>query len=243
MHPSLERLIQLQALDNATDEKRRLIGEMPSRLSAMEERLAAGAAVVGDARQRLTDNQTARRTIEKELAVVQGRLVKFRDQLMEVKTNKEYQAMQKEIAVAEREVKSFEDRILELMLDADELATEVKAAEQSLAENQKLADAERAAMERERAVLEAEMAQATSERQRLASETPPEALALFEFIARGRRGLAVVEARGGHCSVCHVRLRPQVFNEIRRNESLIQCESCQRILYFATTSSAQPEAH
>jgi predicted nucleic acid-binding Zn-ribbon protein len=243
MHPSLDRLIQLQTLDNDTDAKRRRIGEIPARMAAMEERLSGRAATVGEARQRLTDNQTGRRAIEKELAVVQGRLSKFRDQLMEVKTNKEYQAMQKEIAVAEREVKSFEDQILELMLAADELSVEVKAAEQAMADEQKLVDAERSAVERERAALEAEMAQTMAERQRVASETDREALALFEFIARGRRGLAVVQARDGHCTVCHVRLRPQVFNEIRRNESLIQCDSCQRILYFAEARhTAQPEA-
>jgi predicted nucleic acid-binding Zn-ribbon protein len=242
MHPSLERLIHLQTLDNTADAKRRLVADMPVRLSALEELIAQRAAAVGQARQKLTDNQTERRAVEKELAVVQGRLSKFRDQLMDVKTNKEYQAMQKEIAVAEREVKTFEDRILELMLDADDLGAEVRQAEQAMAEEQKRVDAERASLERERGTLEAEMAAAVAERQQVAAHTDPEALALFEFIARGRRGLAVVEAREGHCSVCHVRLRPQVFNDIRRNESLIQCESCQRILYFAANSSAQPEA-
>ena len=40
------------------------------------------------------------------------------------------------------------------------------------------------------------------------------------------------EARDGLCTQCHVRLRPQVYNELRRNESVMQCESCSRILYF-----------
>ena len=60
----------------------------------------------------------------------------------------------------------------------------------------------------------------------------PRLLALFETVASHRNGMAVVEARDGRCSSCQVRLRPQLFNNIRLNDSLIQCESCQRILYF-----------
>jgi predicted nucleic acid-binding Zn-ribbon protein len=37
---------------------------------------------------------------------------------------------------------------------------------------------------------------------------------------------------------CHVRLRPQVFNDVRRNAGIIQCESCSRILYYVPTAPA-----
>jgi hypothetical protein len=51
-------------------------------------------------------------------------------------------------------------------------------------------------------------------------------------VSQRRGGVAVAEARDGICTICHVRLRPQVFNTIRRNDEIIQCDSCQRILYF-----------
>jgi predicted nucleic acid-binding Zn-ribbon protein len=73
----------------------------------------------------------------------------------------------------------------------------------------------------------------------LVAEISVPVMSTFDIVARGRKGIAVAEAREGHCTVCHVRLRPQIFNEIRRNEAIIQCESCQRILYFA---GAQPSA-
>jgi len=65
-----------------------------------------------------------------------------------------------------------------------------------------------------------------------------DALALFERIAHGRKGVAVAEARDGLCTVCHVRLRPQVFNDVRRNDTITQCESCTRILYFVPAAAA-----
>jgi predicted nucleic acid-binding Zn-ribbon protein len=64
-----------------------------------------------------------------------------------------------------------------------------------------------------------------------------EALMLFERIAHGRKGVAVAEARDGLCTVCHVRLRPQIFNEVRRNDGLHQCDSCTRILYYVPSAA------
>jgi len=49
---------------------------------------------------------------------------------------------------------------------------------------------------------------------------------------REKRGTAVVEIKSGYCSACHVRMRPQAANELRRNDIIFQCESCRRILYF-----------
>ena len=52
----------------------------------------------------------------------------------------------------------------------------------------------------------------------------------------------VAEARDGICTICHVRLRPQVFNDVRRNEAIVQCESCQRILYYVPAPASQSQA-
>jgi predicted nucleic acid-binding Zn-ribbon protein len=48
----------------------------------------------------------------------------------------------------------------------------------------------------------------------------------------------MAEARDGICTICHVRLRPQVFNNVRGNEEIIQCDSCQRILYWTAAANA-----
>lgn len=240
MHPDLERLIRLQQIDTSVEQARRTIEDLPARLAALEARVAGRAAHLDAARKQLAESQSARRAIEKDLAVVQARLSKFKDQLMEVKTNKEYHAMQKEIAVADQEVRAFEDRILERMLEADELAAAVKTEERELAAEQAAVTTERAAIEEERIALTRRLEESADARARLARELDPGAMALFDQVARGRRGVAVAEARGGLCTICNVRLRPQMFNEIRRNDSIIQCDSCQRILYYAPASVQQP---
>ena len=237
MLPDLESLIQLQRLENAATDTRAKIEAIPTRLDELKARVAARAREVTSATQRLEEHKVDRQALEKKLAGVQTRLTRFTDQLMEVKTNREYQAMQSEITQGQEEVQRFEDKILERMLEADELTADVRQAEQLLADEQSVAEQERVALEAEGTELEKEFARFGHERSQLAAAASAAAMSLFEKLARQRKGVAVVQAYQGHCSACQVRLRPQLFNDIRLNQSLIQCESCQRILYFDLNAS------
>ena len=200
--------------------------------AALDARLAERTAAVDAVKARIAACQTARREIEKDLAAIQGRLSKYKNQLMEVKTNKEYQAMQKEMSVAEHEIGEHETRMLERMEEADALALELKAAEAALKTEQADISRERQALDAERTSVAADLERTTSERATVAAQVGREALAIFDRVAHGRKGQAMAEARDGLCTVCHVRLRPQVFNQARRNDSVIQCDSCTRILYY-----------
>jgi len=238
MLADLERLIQLQRLDDFVTGARQTLAEHPDRLAALDSRLAGARDRLAGSRAGLAKNQACRRALEKDLATIQGRLARFKDQLMEVKTNREYQAMLKEIETAEREIRALEDRMLERMLEADELAGAVRQAEEDLAVEQASIDSDRGEMEGRALELEAELARAVPARETLVAAIAVPLCALYDHVARNRKGVAVAEARDGHCTVCHVRLRPQVYNEIRRNETIVQCDSCQRILYFAAGAAA-----
>src|SRR2546425_12130280 len=94
MNADLERVIALQRLDSAAQDAQRRLAEQPDREKALDARLEAARAEVAAAKQRLTENQTVRRASEKDVALQQGRLSKFRDQLMAGKRNRENQANQ-----------------------------------------------------------------------------------------------------------------------------------------------------
>ena len=237
--PDLQHLARLQQLDTDIDAARRRIAEIPLLQQAMDTRLADQQAALAALKQRLADNQAARRTIEKDVATIQTRLSKYKDQLMEVKTNKEYQAMQHEIAAAQDAIRAHEDKILEGMEEAEGLTRDLKAAEAELKKQQADIATEQKVLTDESAALQRAIGEQSAQRTEITSQLSKEALALFEHVARQRRGLAVAEARDGICTVCHVRLRPQVYNEVRRNEALIQCDSCLRILYFVPAAASQ----
>jgi predicted nucleic acid-binding Zn-ribbon protein len=243
MNPDLGRLIRLQQLETSAEEARRKIADYPQRLQGLDDRLAAAREAVSGTKTRLTEAQNKRRADEKEVATVQTRLAKYKDQLLEVKTNREYQAMLHEIETAQNDVKAREDRILDSMMESDELSAAVKKAETALKITEKEVGAERQLLDQEVTGLQAELDRTGSAREKLAAEIDRAVLAIFEQVAKGRKGIAVAEARDGMCLICHVRLRPQVFNEVRRNDSIIQCDSCRRILYFAGESpAAVPQA-
>ena len=107
LNADLERIVALQKLVSASHDAERRLAEEPEREKALEARLAAAREHVAVARVRLAENQTARRSIEKDVALHQGRLSKFREQAMAVKTNQEYHAVQKEIGFAEGEIKTI----------------------------------------------------------------------------------------------------------------------------------------
>jgi predicted nucleic acid-binding Zn-ribbon protein len=238
LNADLQHLITLQDLDVAVERIRRRIGDLPAAQAALDERVAERTSAVAAVKERIAQNQAARREIEKELAAVQSRLSKYKDQLMEVKTNKEYQAMQHEIATAEQHVRTHEDRLLDRMEEGENLAAALKASEAELKAEQTAAAAAKQQLEQEARALESEIERDVAERGKVAGVLSQPALSLFEHVSKHRRGQALSEARDGHCTQCHVRLRPQVFNDVRRNDGLIQCESCSRILYYVPAPTA-----
>jgi predicted nucleic acid-binding Zn-ribbon protein len=239
MSPELERLIDLQRLDDAIEDARRKVAAHPQRLAEADARLAEARARVDAAKQRLKANQDARRELEKEAAVFQGRLTKYKDQLSAVKTNREYQAMQQEMATATTELGGVEEKVLERMLEADGITADIKTAEAALAAQQKDVSAEKARLEQELSVVQKALAEATGKRAALLPQIDQRVIAKFDQVARARKGIAMATAtRDGLCSVCHVRLRPHVFQQIRQNDTIIQCESCQRILYYVPPQAA-----
>ena len=244
MSPDLERLIQLQGLDSTIEDARRRVAAHPQRLAEADARLSEANQRVDAARQRRKDNQEARRGLEKEAAVFQGRVSKFKDQLSEVKTNREYQAIQHEIETAQRDLGAIEEKVLEQMMEADVIAAEITQVESALATRRQEVDADKTTLGQALVSTEATLAQATQTRALLLAEMEPRLIALFEQVARARKGVAICSAtRDGLCSVCHVRLRPQVFQLVRQNDSLVQCDTCQRILYYVPPPApAEPAA-
>ena len=233
VHPDLDRLIRLQALDSRAAEARRLQSSIPETQRALDQKLDGARAAVTAANEQQAANQTSRRALEKDLAAVNTRLTRYKDQLMEVKTNREYHAMQHEIETAQGEVKRVEDQMLELMVAADDLSATLKSAEASLktAEQDITTRARRSRQAARRLGRGARgntggtpRAGRADVRRACSSNTRSWRKAVAASPWR-RRGPSV-------CTECHVRLRPMIYPEVRHNKTLVQCDSCQRFLYY-----------
>lgn len=232
MIAALASLIALQQLDTAADAARRRLAELPAAEQAIEADLAAAAAALDGVKGRIQQNQQARRALEKDVAAVDTRLARFDDHKAAVKTNQEYTALLHEISTAKQEKDGIEEKILVLMEQADGLTAELKADERALADKKKQGDQAKAALAAERSKLETELAQLAHQRTGETRGVDAPVLARYEQLLKQRRGLAVARMTGEMCAACHVRLRPHVTQIVRRNDEIVACESCQRILYF-----------
>jgi predicted nucleic acid-binding Zn-ribbon protein len=232
MLPDLERLIQLQDIESRAAVANKAIAEGPGRIAALDALLLSATNALAAAKQSLADNQTTRRSIDKDLTAAQERQNKYKEQIMAVKTNEQLHAMQHQIKSVGDEVGQHEERVLVNMMAADEINANIKKAEAALKAAQAKVAAERSAIESEAKTHQVTVTECAAARDKvIASMDNKGAVETFQRIAKVR-GTAIARAEGERCTICQVRLRPAVFAEVRRNESLVQCDSCNRILYF-----------
>jgi predicted nucleic acid-binding Zn-ribbon protein len=181
----------------------------------------------------LSGSQKARRQHESSLQDLEGKRSKYKTQLMDVKTNKEYTAMLHEIEGVEREIRAREDLIIAEMESAETLAADVKREEQAFKIADEAARARGREMDEEEKKVQAETSRLAAERDQIAKLIPQHLLDLFNRVARVR-GIAVSEAKDGKCSQCHLTLRPQTYVDLKRGDEMFQCVQCNRILYYET---------
>ena len=233
MLADLERLIALQHIETERASVARTVHDIPQRQAELDARANGARAIVEAAKAQHASLSTDRRNAEKEMASAEARLAKFRDQQSAVKTNKEYQAMLHEIETAKADVDKWQEQVLIKMDEVDAAAAALKEAEAAFkATEAEIARANKA-LEEERGIAESRLAALDVTRDATAKQVEdPRALTIFEGLVKNRKTSALSQAIDGLCIECRVRLRPQVFAEVRRNDALIQCDNCQRILYY-----------
>ena len=220
----------------------RAIAEAPGRIAALEALLKSATATLATAKQSLADNHTSRRSIDNDLTSAQQRQNKYKEQLMAVKTNDEFRAMQHQIESVGAEVLQHEERVLISMMEVDEINATIKKAEAALKAAQTKVAAERATIESEAKTHQATVVECAAARDTIVTAMDNKgALETFQRIAKVR-GTAVARAIDERCTICQVRLRPAVFSQVRKNESLVQCDSCNRILYYIPLAPKAPGA-
>ena len=242
MNPDLERLVQLQ---RAEGELKRVEAEreaVPRARAALEAGLAEERGRLEAARAALDGCQKARRQHEQTLQDLEAKRSRYKGQLMDVKTNKEYTAMLHEIEAVEREIRGREDQVLAEMERGEGLTAEVKREEALYKAVDERSRGEKRDLDEKARALETAAERLRGERDAIAGTVPEAALGLFQRVAR-LRGVAVAEARDGMCQLCHMKLRLQMYADLKRNERIVQCASCSRILYYeppVTTVAPEP---
>jgi predicted nucleic acid-binding Zn-ribbon protein len=156
---------------------------------------------------------------------------------MQVKTNEEYKAMQKQVESAKVEVSDKEDKILVKMEEAEQLQEELKHRKKELEEGNVRVKKMEDELEAEATRLRQELQGKNSRREQILDSLPKDLITQYDEISRVRGGIAIAQAKDEHCEVCHVRLRPQVYSDLRMGNKILRCENCSRILYYLEPAS------
>jgi predicted nucleic acid-binding Zn-ribbon protein len=231
MNADLKHLIRIQSIDLSIQEIRANIDKFPGISKALDAKLSASKAALAAAQEKSKSDQTTKKKLEVEVGVAEAKISKYREQMLSVKTNEEYRALQKEIEHAQVAIRKVEDSIISLMLEAESSQNEIKAAEARLKEDQQLVNQERSHLEAEHQKEASALEGYLSERKELEKQISGDLLPRYDRVRKFRGGIGISPARDYVCEVCQVRIRPQVFQEIRKNDKIISCDACQRILY------------
>ena len=231
MFPDTQLVIQLQSLDQRAAALEKEVAALPKHIAEIERALDSHLRKLEADKAALTGNQKERKRIEGEIQMCQTKISKLRDQMLGAKTNEQYRAFQHEIEYLEKEIRKYEDRILELMSEAEALDGNVKKADAALKEEKQVVEGEKAKARERTAVDQTALDQIKQERGAVAKQLPPATAAAYDRIHK-KRGSAVAEVTGGRCSACQIVLRPQFFQDLRRGDHLMFCESCGRILFY-----------
>jgi len=232
MLPDLKLAIRLQDIDNRVAELTKEVSSLPKHIAEIEKKLEAHNRKLEADRAALAANQKDRKRFESDIQVQQQKISKLKDQMLEAKTNDQYRAFQHEIEYCEKEISRAEDLILESMSASEPLERNVKAAESALKQEKSQVEAEKQQARERTAKDQTELDELRAERKSIAAQITPNVLSAYERVRKMRRGVGVAEAVDGRCSQCHMALRLQFFQDLKRGERVMQCESCNRILYY-----------
>ncbi len=224
-------LYELQVIDSKINSISHIKGSLPFEVQDMEDTIGGlETRMQGctDEAERLTLEAKAKKD---EIETAKGLIKKYKEQLDNVRNNREFDSLTKEIEFQELEIELCEKRIKEFTADAKtkkDQAEELKAVIEDRKIDLKAKQDELAGIEEETAKeLEELSKEAAAKREKIGERL----LSAYDRIRQNvRNGLAVVTVRRDACGGCFNRIPPQRQLDIRMSKKVIVCEYCGRIL-------------
>src|SRR2546425_2128407 len=143
MLPDILSAVRLQELDSRLAELTKEIASLPKHIAEIEKKLESHQRKLDADRGALTANQRDRKKYEGDIQIQEQKISKLKDQMLQAKTNEQYQAFQHEIGFCQKEIRRAEDHILDLMAESEDLDKNVKAAEVALKAEKAQVEAEK----------------------------------------------------------------------------------------------------
>ncbi len=227
---TLKQLYALQQVDSKIQDVLDLKGDLPMIVADLEARLGEVRGKLKEQQALLKQSKIDRDAADVEIITLAEKVEKYKEQQLNVKSNKQYDALTREIETAEQQSEKLEKDmgLLEGKMetakkDIDALGAQQLEISTEFDERQKELREVNKEHEKEELKLQ-------HEREKLLARISRDDLDRYERIKKAKNGKAVVPVKRGACGGCFNRVPPQKILEIRQNSQLFSCEHCGRIL-------------
>ena len=138
MRKVLDKLIELQEIDGQLLKLEEARGDLPQKVNELTSEIDDITDKLNQSREDKKAKVSRKMAVDGETSLLKEKLKKYQNQLYQVKTNKEYDAMTIEIENCEKNIDDLEYEFLELEDDIAKLDTGISEIEESLKEKQQL---------------------------------------------------------------------------------------------------------
>jgi predicted nucleic acid-binding Zn-ribbon protein len=229
---NLLKLITLQDLDNKIRTCRQNAEDGPNKIQTVRERLTALEAEKALLDEKVAANSAGRLELEGQIEELSLRKTTNQGRQKKTRSNNEYRAIMKEADLIAAGLAAKEDELLVLMAEAEKLQAQLPPLEAEIEEESKLFAEKEAAIQLTLSQSGQQEALALAKREVLLPTIPPAMLSRYKTIAQNRDGQALSPVVQGMCRVCRLSIPPQLYNELQKNDKLLTCPNCARILYW-----------
>ena len=227
----LRILVDLQKAEVAISNSEKELAGIDDRVNALNAELVDYQDRVSHQEQMLDDLKKQFRSDEDEVQMIETQVVKSKEKLGAVKTNKEYQSMLKEIDELKIKSSDLEDPMLEHLDRIESSEKDLTEKKADLAdvsyEIQQKQDEIRKNADKQRV----EMASMVQKRGEIWNDIEEKLRGVYENVKRQGNGIAMAEIIDGVCQACRMNIPPQLYNDLMRMDSIRMCPHCQRIMY------------
>lgn len=230
-----EQILFLVELQNITAEIHELMRkkvDLPKEINRVEDELETIAQELEENRQQLETLKTEHKAKETVLKNGIENARKAKGRLLEVKTNKEYEATLKEIDTIHEKNSHIEDEIIHMLEEVDRIGTDVEEKEKETASRRAACETTLRQIREEQDSIGSTLENVLKKRDTVRSRIKENLLKKFDIIQDRKHGLAVVSVWKEVCYGCHMNIPPQMYNELQRNDDLMVCPHCGRIIYW-----------
>ncbi len=232
MQEILQQLIQLQQIDSKIASIEGVIKNTPSQIQAIKENYEKSIVGYNTIKEALDENKKNYIKLEATLNENKSSLMHAQNKLSSVQNTKEYEAVIRELDNIKKEITDDELKLKEMMnLDfkyESELSKSIELKE-SLEKELAEVSSSKAYEDKE---MHDELEKLMNERQEYAAKIKKSTLMKYDRVRAHRQNIGIASVKDEVCNGCYMHIPPQLYVEVKKDESIHTCPHCQRILYY-----------